>query len=518
MDRVDLSKRNSDYATYLPAISGYLMGLLGKCENVPGWLDPNRTPKEFEHGFRGLDFLSDDKSYYHYDKALYSAGHAYLDMDKSKLLEFCIHERPAHTTLLADSGGFQVGKGVIKFDWENFFEKPGDRGYKGKADEVRTKIMTWMEHTADWSHTLDVPAWAANLYSEKTGLKTFKECLDCTMFNNRWFEENRLGKTKYLNILQGTYWDDAEEWYQTVKDCDFEGWGMGGNNAHDMHLVLKRLIVMRDDGQLEGKDWMHFLGTSKLEWSVMLTSIQRALRAHVNPNITISFDAASPYVAAANGRMYSRNVITSKRMTYSMDRMFDGQQFSHFDPCKLGEIYIPWDSPIAQRATIGDMLWYGPGMPNKRGEVGFTTAWDSMTYCIMMAHNVYKHICAVQEANALATLEYERFPLDWRTWDKTKTKNTTQESQWTPRNLLMFASFVEELFQSDKPMEMLKQAEPFLDAVSHGKHVDGSASFKNSPANQFFDMPDDEDIDDGEFSEDQMEKLELLDQSAHEDD
>lgn len=49
---------------------------------------------------------------------------------------------------------------------------------------------------------------------------------------------------------------------------------------------------------------MHFLGTSKLEWAVLLTDIQRAVRRHVNPNFTISFDCASPFLATANGQLY----------------------------------------------------------------------------------------------------------------------------------------------------------------------------------------------------------------------
>jgi hypothetical protein len=53
---------------------------------------------------------------------------------------------------------------------------------------------------------------------------------------------------------------------------------------------------------------MHFLGTSKLEWAVLLTVIQRAVRKYVNPNFTISFDCASPFLATANGQVYFENV------------------------------------------------------------------------------------------------------------------------------------------------------------------------------------------------------------------
>ena len=58
------------------------------------------------------------------------------------------------------------------------------------------------------------------------------------------------------------------------------GWAMGGQNMCDVHLALKRLVALRFDGLLEKgvHDVMHFLGTSKLEWAVLLTDIQRAVR------------------------------------------------------------------------------------------------------------------------------------------------------------------------------------------------------------------------------------------------
>ena len=50
----------------------------------------------------------------------------------------------------------------------------------------------------------------------------------------------------------------------------------------DIHLALKRLVALRFDGLLEKglHDFMHFLGTSKLEWATLLTDVQRAV-----PNI-----------------------------------------------------------------------------------------------------------------------------------------------------------------------------------------------------------------------------------------
>lgn len=482
----DLSKEHKDYAVFLPAISGFMTELLGRTNNVEGYLPDGRTPKGFEHGFMGLDFLKPEGSYYHYKNALYSAGHAYLNLEKSQVMEEIIHTRPSDTTIVGDSGGFQIGKGVIKFDWDNFFEKPGDMGYVGKADATRRQILDWLEVTADWSMTLDVPSWAAKPgFKERTGLNSFQECLDCTVHNNAWFADNRLGRTKFLNVLQGTYWEDAERWYQAVKDFPFEGWGMGGNNIRDIHMALKRLIVLRDDGLLQDRDWMHFLGTSKLEWAVMLTSVQRVLREKVNPNITISYDCASPYISSANGLVYTRNILTSTKSSYVMEKCFDNKAFSHHSPGNLSDTPFPWDSEIGRRITAGDVNWYAPGMLNKIGKEG-NTSWDSFTYGILMAHNVYMHIRAVQEANHLATLEFESHPLDWRQWAPRKSKDNFQESAWTDRRLLMFNTFVQELFSSDTPMDLLEDAKEFLDDLSNNKHKDPASAASNSPAAKYF--------------------------------
>jgi len=471
----DLSKFRKDYAVFLPAVSGFYTEILGRCRNYPDYLSDTRTPKGFENGMEGLDFLDPEKGYFFYDMCLYSAGHAYLDIDRSHVLEWMIQERDkSKVTCIGDSGGFQIGKGVIKFDWARFYEKEGDPGYKGDADKMRHKILNWLEYTADWSLTLDVPTWAymEKTARERTGLRTFQECLDASIFNLDFFVEHRQGKTKFLNVLQGTTWDDACTWYDAVKDYPFEGWAMGGNNMRDIEFALRRLIIMRDEGKLEGKDWIHFLGTSKLEWAVMLTSVQRELRKHVNPNVTVSFDAASPFIAAANARIYSYNSMLADKVGYVMDRggALDSKAF------KGSEIPFPFESEIGKRMTVGDICAYGPGDLNKIGKEG-NTSWDAITYALLMAHNVYLHIRAVQRINNLADIETAKHSPDWRTWTKAKRKSKAAElSYWVPRNLLYFNNFVSELFVSDNPMQMLDDAKPLLQELSNQKYIDGNTA------------------------------------------
>ena len=190
-------------------------------------------------------------------------------------------------------------------------------------------------------------------------------------------------------------------------DTHFNGWSMGGQNMCDVHLVLKRIVALRYDNLLqEGKhDWMHFLGTSKLEWAVLLTVIQRAVRKYVNPAFTISFDCASPFLATANGQVYFENVFEhNKKWSYRMAPSADDKKYAtDTRPWAQGVVtdgvYPRWeDSPISSMLTMKDICIYKPGDLNKIGKEG-KTSWDSFSYALLMGHNVWMHLTAVQEAN-----------------------------------------------------------------------------------------------------------------------
>lgn len=191
---------------------------------------------------------------------------------------------------------------------------------------------------------------------------------------------------------------------------------MGGANMADPHLAIKRVITLIHDGLLEeGKqDWMHFLGTSKLEWAVLLTALQRAVRRTHNPNFTISFDCASPFLATANGQIYHETVTPDYRQltkenksgkwSYRMSPTADNKQYAS-DTRKFSEGTVAdgihdvfEDSPISEHLQMKDVCVYAPGDLNKVGKEG-RTSWDSFSYALMMGHNVWHHINSVQEAN-----------------------------------------------------------------------------------------------------------------------
>jgi len=495
----DLSKKFDEqgYAIFLPAISTFYNNYIAR-QRVGPYVEQSRFPKSFNGDMEALNFLDPIKSKFHYKYGLYSAGHAQLNMARTNVEDAMIQQRDRkNTVILGDSGGFQIGKGILKFDWKKF-KTPS-------TDKVILNILDWLEETADWSMILDVPAWASNpSNSPRTGLKSFQDCLDATVYNNNLFIKNRKGKTKFLNVLQGDDWEKATAWYDAVKSMPFEGWAMGSKNASDMYIALKRIIILRDEKLLDERNWMHFLGTAQLDWSVYLTAIQRQLRKTVNPNINLSFDCASPFIATANGRIYTDTVFSKKKLTIRMDFAPDNKLL------KNSQIPFPWESAITKDMTMGDVCYYGPTDMNKIGKIG-KTSWDSFSYALMMGHNVYTHIKSVEKANQLADIEYVTHKPEWKHWRKLKDSDRSDDySDWIPRNLLYFNGFVKDLFESETPMDMLDEARAFLDSCANTRWR------KSSHFDKFFDTGETSVINDPaelEHNEDAIAKLEELENS-----
>ena len=406
----NLTATQNDYAVFLPAVSSFYSTFIGK-QRYNNYVDPARLPAGFTQGVEGLNFFDPEKGYFYYKWGLYSAGHAEIDINKISEKEDMFRKRPRDGTSLVvgDSGGFQIGKGVWEGDWKD----PNCP----KAMKKRSQVLSWMDNMMDYGMTLDIPAWVARSPAgmKATGISSYQEAVNATYINNDYFINNRNGNCKFLNVLQGENHTEASDWYQRMKKyCDptqyanhFNGWSMGGQNMCDIHLTLKMLVNMRFDGLLESgkQDWMHFLGTSKLEWACLLTDVQRAVRKYHNPTFTVSFDCASPFLATANGQLYITNEIEHfKKWTYRMVPSVDNRKYA-LDTRKFSDVVINdkifktfIESPISDLCLIKDVCIYKTGDTNKNGKIG-KTSWDSFSYAIQMGHNVWMHINAVQEAN-----------------------------------------------------------------------------------------------------------------------
>ena len=456
----NLTATQNDYAYFLPATSGFYSTFIGK-QRYGNYVDPARLPASFTNGVEGLNYLNPDKGMFYYHHCLYSAGHANLDLTKPDETEDMFRNRDRSTSwVLGDSGGFQIGKGVWAGEWRDptgpevaakwkevrakgielvaqldatgnpKLDKHGNpkmakidhpKLYQAQLDAAQKKreqVLTWMDALMDYGMVLDIPAWVARSPAgmAATGIESYDQAVDATKYNNEYWIKHRTGACKCLNVLQGETHGQADDWYAKMKDfCDpkiygdkaFNGWAMGGQNMCDIHLVLRRLVALRFDGLLEKghQDWMHFLGTSKLEWAVLLTDIQRAVRKYHNDQFTISFDCASPFLATANGQIYIQTETEDRtKWVYRMQGGADNKKYAtdtrlFKDAVVQDGIFEGFESsPVMDQVQMKDICIYGPGDVNKNGKEG-KTSWDSFSYAIMMGHNVWMHLNAVQEAN-----------------------------------------------------------------------------------------------------------------------
>lgn len=508
----NLTNKQQDYALFLPALSGFYATFIGKQRVNNDYVDPARLPAGIAD-MEELNWLNPDQGLFPYKWSLYSAGHANLDLTTPDPGEDMVRDRDASALILGDSGGFQIAKGQWPGNWKdpNSPEVAAELAdaelrkteirtvidpitKKSKtqtidlvkehhklladAQKKRDGVLKWLDGVSNYGMVLDIPAWVSHTpEKEVCGVRSYDQAVTATQYNNEYFIANRKGVndggTKFLNVMQGSDHAEANDWYGKMKKyCDpaqypdkhFNGWAFGGQTKTDVHLMLKRLTEIRFDGLMQqGKqDWLHVLGTSKLEFALLLTDIQRAIRKHVNPDFTISFDCASPFLATANGQIYyqsrvgknpnsvAKNLNTNlfdfneddllqdhKAWSYRMIKSLDDKKYAvdsrSFRDAAMQDFPKRFpnfeDSPITALCKVSDICYYKDGVRKTDAELGKNakgeqvefdlknkdhyhvlpdlnkidkigrTSWDSFSYALQMGHNVYLHIYAVQEAN-----------------------------------------------------------------------------------------------------------------------
>jgi hypothetical protein len=342
MPGIDYSQRYRDYARFTPAISEMYVRYVNAA-------NPKREPPIARDE---LDFFNPNSSLFYLPCGLYSAGQAAKSSGVIHRKDMVTGRDRGPTTVLGDSGGFQIQTGAIKFE----------------GDKTRERMMRWMEANCDWSMILDFPTGGIQIgnidrhlerlesdtgylqairkldngqveklfnpdgtplwetvqspdYGNKDALdalitknggninnendRLYYACMLQTMINNDYFVKNRVpGATKFLNVVQGRTESESKIWYDNVKHYPFEGWSLASHHKENFAMSLGRIINMRDDGLLADRDWMHFLGVGKFQNGCVYTTIQREVRKQVNPNFTISYDVSSPFTLAAYGKVF----------------------------------------------------------------------------------------------------------------------------------------------------------------------------------------------------------------------
>lgn len=244
--------------------------------------------------FGKLNFHSKNSIFY-YPFMLVSAGFCFKDKNFIKKcgIDF---EKDKDVFLMGDSGGFQIINGTLDYK---------------KIDNLELKILEWLEENSNYAMVLDFPLYAReNSFDDNL----FSESLKLSSKSYKFFYENRKGKTKFLNILHGLRLKQAEEWYDMMKDFDFEGGiALGGIVNKPFFYPLQNFFFLLKKGALEKyknkKDisLFHFLGVSHSETIILLAYLQKKLN-QLGYNIVISYDSSSIVSAPGlGGRFFSNN-------------------------------------------------------------------------------------------------------------------------------------------------------------------------------------------------------------------
>ncbi len=393
----DLGKRAEGYALYLPAVQE---GSAGEVISDEPMRTSGSSPAQLR--MSALNWLEPSNSHWHYPFCLASAGHF-----MGSTQDNAVNTAHPSTVIFGDSAGYQIGTGKLSETkpWLAFRDRPDEIIQAWSSSDMPIRIMRWLEAHCDYGMTIDMPLWAKMPTREDTPFHYLseQELIALTVANLELISKrrDRQSRCKFLNVLQAYSTDGSvggslaseERWFAAVKDYDFEGWALGGEVGWrgGISRVLRRLLILRDQGLLDApRSWCHVLGVSTTEWAVCLTAMQRAIRASTNPDFTISFDSASPYLTGGRYNHYAIPpafgtdmdgwLIRSARLPtgFAVANAVAPQQF-------------PASSPIADLFTLQDL--------NPRKDSFERKTMDTLGDQVLINHNVYVYVKAMIEAN-----------------------------------------------------------------------------------------------------------------------
>ena len=435
---IDLTPRWNNFAVYLPAMQyGYSSSVDDTLKNKK--ISKNR---EFPNGITmvDLDFLNPKSKLWHYGYALYSAGQFTDALPKACAIT---QRDKAATTILGDSGGFQIGKGTLRGTEHLKKAKTSAEVCElwRQSGDIRKWILQWLEANSDYAMTIDMPLWAKFESNSKTPFHkcSVQELIDLSIGNLDYIKRNARGKTKWLNVLQGTTPKDSKQWWDAVKGYRMGGWALAGNVGWrgGLQNVLQYVLTMRDDNAFDkGQDWMHVLGVSQPTWAVLLTAIQRAIRQHCDNDIfRVSYDSASPFQA---GGRYQK-VVRYPKFTKDVASWAMTMHEAPVNPiyADTGNAYhFPYSSPIGDLLTLNHL--------NIRGGEFQRGAYDTVSNHLLTNHNVWVYVRGFLEANELAFMQ------------------ASEADKAVPQKLIDMCAFIEYILGEERWQAKLKKEKLLL--------------------------------------------------------
>jgi len=220
---------------------------------------------KFEDGTTMRFFAKEYPDKWRHPHFLVTAGHHYKKMDFRDQLGL-----DDGTFVFGDSGGFQIATGALKWD-----------------GTIREKIFHWLEANSDVAANLDIPP-------RVTFENRFQDSMDISFDNFKYFEKHQSGKTKFLNVIQGTFSEEYKEWYHKFKDFDFKGWCIGGPKKLVDFMYVIALMLQEREFEKGHVEYIHLLGISKISDFFILATLQKLLNTLTGNRIQLMSDSSSP--------------------------------------------------------------------------------------------------------------------------------------------------------------------------------------------------------------------------------
>jgi hypothetical protein len=238
---------------YFPSLSaGGFASALIKDEKLSSGVPCRFYSDEYPEAFRHKYFLV-------------TAGHYYKKMDIRAQMGL-----GDDVLVFGDSGGYQIATGALKY-----------------SDDLREKIFHWLEANSDVAANLDIPP--KTVYENQ-----FEKCAEISYDNFAWFEKHQSGKTKFLNMLQGSNPNEYDWWYHKFKHFEFSGWAIGGPQKLVDFMWALALMLKNREFEKTNLEYLHLLGISKISDFFILSTIQKLLNKHYGNRIVVTTDSSSP--------------------------------------------------------------------------------------------------------------------------------------------------------------------------------------------------------------------------------
>jgi len=366
---------------YFPSLSSgaYASPLTKNMEVAPGvpyrfWDD--RTPEKWRHKY-----------------FLMTAGHLYKKETIRQTWGL------QDSLVFGDSGGFQIATGALKWDLS-----------------LRDQIFNWLETNSDIACNIDIPPRV--MYEGR-----FQDALDMSIDNFKYFEQKQSGKTKFLNVVQGSNPVEFAHWYKTVKDMQFGGWCIGSSRRLVDFMYILALMIKEKEFEKTYNTWIHLLGISKVSDFFVLAQMQKLMNKYTDNRITISTDSSSPGQYPIFGQMvWSPNW---KDQVFNM-------------------LYFPKDGTNLNYPADGHIpsLIDHPGVPYLTWDVVKNYSTEAVTR--LTYHNLHMYVYTCDHVEKLVN----SCPLEVL-------------SELIPNDLVQVLKSMEEMFEAADPISVYEKYRPY---------------------------------------------------------